>query len=101
MRAALLDRDEQSQAFRGNVVGVAPVALQDQLAAKLNVFLDLAASLELDHGEECAMLDLTMRDLLRLRSDTSQATGIGGAKLQRRLDYAIPVLRRMLASAAS
>ena len=74
---------------------------QDQLAVKLDVFLDLAAGLALDFAEQRTMLDVTMRDLHRLRHDTSLATSVGGPKLQRRLDYAIPVLRRMLASAAS
>ncbi len=101
MRAALADRNKLSHDFRDSVSGVGAMTPEDQLAVKLDVFLDLAAGLKLDLAEERTMLDVSMRDLHRLRHNTSLAISDGGTKLQRRLDYAIPVLRRMLASAAS
>ena len=101
MRAALANRNDWLDDFHESVIGVDVIPHQDQLAVKLNVFLALAAGLALDVAEQRTMLDISTRDLQRLCQDISAATSIGAAKLRRRLDYAIPVLSRMLASAAS
>ena len=65
------------------------------------LFLVLSRALSLDGAEEQALLDLPAHTLAQLRASPSNAFQLGGAKLERRLDYAVPILKRMLASMAS
>ena len=64
-------------------------------------FFALSDALALDQEEERAMLGLRPQDLQRLHTSPAEAMQWGGPKLVRRLDYAIPLLKRMLASIAS
>ena len=65
------------------------------------IFLELSHALSLDAAEERALLDLPSSTLAQLRAAPSSAFQLGGPKLERRLDYAVPILKRMLASIAS
>lgn len=100
MRADLANRQDLAQHFRAGMAGDAVMASCAVTARKFLTFLDLAESLRFSPDEERTLLDVTARDLVRLRDDPTVASSLG-AKLVRRLDYALPVLRRMLASAAN
>ena len=62
------------------------------------VFLALSQALGLSQSEERTLLDVTPQELLQLHESTELCGQMDMAKLQRRADYAIPILRRMLAS---
>ncbi len=68
------------------------------MASKVEIFLDLSSALSLNAAEERAMLDMTAHAWFQLRLAPETAFAAGGPKLERRLDYAIPILRRMIAS---
>ena len=65
------------------------------LAVKLETFLELSRVLVLSADEEAAMLDVSADVLLRLRNTPAALTQLGDAKLHRRVDYAIRILRQM------
>ena len=71
------------------------------LESGVRTFLELSAALELSPHEERAMLNLTPREMAMLRLSPSNALQLGGGKLERRVDYAIPILQRMIASMSS
>ena len=73
----------------------------DDLQYRATTFFALSDALSLDQAEEQAMLDLPAADMQRLLTAPAEALRRGGPKLQRRLDYAIPLLTRMLASISS
>lgn len=63
--------------------------------ADVPLFFDLSAAIGLTADEECALLDVTRPELAQLRYDPDTAFERGGAKLQRRLAYAMTLLIRM------
>ena len=71
------------------------------LADKIRLFMDLSENLALTPGEERTLLDIDPSIWLRLRADPAHADKIGGAKLSRRVNYAVFLLQRMIAAAAS
>ena len=71
------------------------------LADKIRLFVDLSETLALTPGEERTLLDIDPPMWLRLRADPAHADKIGGAKLSRRVNYAVFLLQRMIAAAAS
>ena len=75
-----------------------PAATQ---ACKIATFFQLTGALSLDWAEEQALLDLSEDDLAQLRQSPADALQLGDPKLDRRLNYAIPILRRMLAAISS
>ena len=70
----------------------------ERLAASLPVFFDLSRSVSLSAAEEAALLDLPAEMVARLNAAPAEGLPFDRVKLLRRLDYAIPILRRMLAA---
>lgn len=54
----------------------------------------------LSEAENRALLDLAADTTIALRAGTADFAIVDQRKLQRRLDYAIPILQRMLVSMA-
>lgn len=90
---------DPSVALRQRMSGA--VMSGDSLVPAVEAFFELAEALSLDQWERQALLDLPGRDLDRLFNAPGLARQIGGAKLQRRVDYALPILRRMLVASRS
>jgi hypothetical protein len=72
-----------------------------RLAGQIETFLELSSALTLTEPEQRALLDLTAAELDSLRLFLAPAEGMDAAKLQRRIDYAVPLLRRMLVASLS
>ena len=72
-----------------------------QIAELLEVFFELSDALSLSAAETQALLDVSAEIVTRLRAGPPDALQLDRAKLKRRLDYAIPILERMIASLAS
>ena len=70
------------------------------LERDVRVFLQISAALEFSLEEERTLLDLTARELAQLRLAPANAFQLGGVKLERRVTYAIPILKRMVAAIA-
>ena len=75
-----------------------PYATDANLARSTAAFFKLSAALALSEAENRALLDLPAEVVATLRSGTAQLSNVDQTKLQRRLNYAIPILQRMLAS---
>ncbi len=73
----------------------------DTIAGQLSLFFDLSRALSLSAAEEEALLDMPSPTVAHLRAETLPALPLDQVKLKRRLDYAIPIMHRMLASLAS
>ena len=65
------------------------------------IFFQLSSALVLSEAENRALLDLPADAIVALRGGAAHLAPGDQSKLQRRLDYAIPILQRMLASLAS
>ncbi len=72
----------------------------EALERDIRTFLQLSTALALSRTEEGVLLDLGSCDMALLRLAPANAFQLGRAKLERRVTYAIVILRRMLASAA-
>ena len=70
-------------------------------ADKIANFFQLSGALSLDQAEEQALLDLSEEDMASLRLSAADKLQLGDPKLERRLNYAIPILQRMLAAVSS
>ncbi len=75
-----------------------PAATQ---ADKIADFFQLSGELSLDQAEERALLDLSESGMAQLRQSAAHMLQLGDPKLDRRLNYAIPIMRRMLAAVSS
>ncbi len=73
-----------------------PAAQGGEIPAQLRTFLSLCRSLSMSQSEERALLSMSPKDWLRLRAAPDTAFEFDTVRLARRLDYAIPLLRRML-----
>ena len=71
------------------------------LERRTRVFFEIAAAIDLTPDEQRILLDVTSRELALLRLAVANAFSIGGAKLERRVNYAIPILQRMITAMAS
>ncbi len=71
---------------------------RSRLRRQIETFLELSSALGLSQAEERTLLDLTAPELAALRLSLAPPDGADTAKLQRRVEYAIPILRRMLAA---
>ena len=60
--------------------------------------MELSQALGLSQSEERTLLDVTPQELVLLHQSPDLCGQMDMAKLQRRADYAIPILRRMLAA---
>ena len=71
------------------------------LERDVRMFFETASAIELSLHEERALLDLSQREMALLRMAPANAFKLGGNKLERRVAYAIPILRRMIAAMSS
>ena len=71
------------------------------LERRTRTFFEIAAAIELTAVEQRILLDVTARELALLRVAPARAMALGGIKLERRVNYAIPILQRMIAAMAS
>ena len=79
----------------------APDLPAGDLAGSLASFFDLSGALSLSEAENRALLDTPEDAVTALRAGTADLVSLDPRKLQRRLDYAIPILQRMLVSMTS
>ncbi|WP_158743425.1 hypothetical protein [Acidisphaera sp. L21] len=68
------------------------------LASKITAFLAVSDALALSQAEERTLLDLPAADWTALRASPAAAQWLVSPKLERRVDYAITILRRMHAA---
>ena len=68
------------------------------LGRRVRAFFDIAAVIELTTVEQRILLDITARELAQVRLAPANALALCGAKLERRVNYAIPILHRMATS---
>lgn len=71
------------------------------LSESVVMFFSIANTLALSATEERILLDLTRSETSQLRMAPAKAFQLGGSKLERRVNYAIPIMRRMLAAIAA
>lgn len=69
-----------------------------RLSGLLRTFFNLSTALSLSCPEERALLDVPAAEVVTLREGLPPATGLDVVKLERRLNYAIPILQRMMAA---
>lgn len=72
-----------------------------RLEGSIRAFLAISAAVDLSQVEECALLDLSAGQLAQIRVAPARAFQLGGSKLERRVNYAIPILQRMIAAMSS
>jgi hypothetical protein len=84
-------------------VGVATVggSRGAALTMKIAAFLQVSDALALSRAEERTLLDLSAAQLEVLRSNPAAAQLLVSPRLERRVDYANTILRRMLAASES
>jgi hypothetical protein len=71
------------------------------LSSEIKLFFQLSSALALSEAEERALLDVSLTEVRQMRNGGPHVIRTGGdAKLERRVNYAIPILRRMLAAAS-
>ena len=73
------------------------MALED----RMRTFFEIGAAIELTAVEQRILLDVTADEMALLRVAPANALTLGGTKLERRVNYAIPILQRMIAAMAS
>ena len=71
------------------------------LERRLRTFFEITAAIEITAIEQRILLDVTARELALFRVAPAKALSLGGAKLERRVNYAIPILQRMITAMAS
>ena len=74
---------------------------ETELEASIRQFLAISAALDLTAIEERTLLDLPAHEMALLRVAPGNAFKLGGSKLERRANYAIPIMQRMIAAMAS
>ncbi len=66
---------------------------------RIDAFVAVAGSLSMSERDECSLLGLRLREWRRWRAHTVEVDAVPPAFLERRLAYALPLLRRMAAAA--
>ena len=78
-----------------------PMTTAADLSGKIEEFLQLARTLNLTLPEEQTLVSLEADDWLHWRQGRVEPSTVAPPLLIRRLDYALALMRRMVASAAS
>ena len=78
-----------------------PPSQDRDIRRDVEIFFELSQTLALAANEQQALLSISGYDLDQLRADPDVALELDEPKLVRRLSYAIPILRRMVASTHS
>jgi hypothetical protein len=66
---------------------------------RIDAFVAVAQSLSMSERDECSLLGVRLREWRHWRAHTVAADAMPPAHMERRLAYALPLLRRMAAAA--
>lgn len=93
--------DQSAKLWPGSIIRTNQPQRAQALERRMRTFFEIGAAIELTTVEQRILLDVTARELGLLRIAPANALTLGGAKLERRVNYAIPILQRMINAMAS
>ena len=93
--------DGKAKLWPGSIIWPSQSHRSRALERRVRTFFEIAAAMELTPVEQRIMLDVTSREIALLRVAPGNAFSLGGAKLERRVNYAVPILQRMVLAMAS